>query len=343
MKVSNLLPVVPVISSVLGSPIGLEKRGVSGGNVISLLPGDYPRVTKLSDGSYLGAGHLTVFTSENANFWTSIGDVTADGLNKDIGNTFPYQSPDGTYWAAYRNHDKQGSGYSTYRITLSKYDNGWQYLSEPIVVGNVNGGTGLGVWEPFLRTASDGKTTQLYYSRELAGDHQQNVLRTTTDGINWSDEIVVSNGIGFNGENRRDGMTGVAQYDDNPDHLIAVFESLNGNSDEYIGSVTSTDGGNTWNQDTRATVHSPAANFRIGAPQVIKVGEKLVVSFQSSPSAGAGTPNSARFIYGSTGTSNQWSGLNNAGTGQWNGLTDIDDSTFLYEVGDGEVKKYSLS
>jgi len=175
---------------------------------------------------------------------------------------------------AYRNHIKSSTGeYTTFRISISySDDNGstWTDLSTPAS----QPGPGNGIWEPFLRNAQDGKTLQLYYSSENSGADQDSLMRTSTDGgCTWTEPSVIS------GQDRisRDGMLGVAVICDT--QLIAVFESEQ-NGLFTIDSVRSPDDGKTWGD--RRRVYTPVgANNNAGAPQVVNVAGKLVVSFMT--------------------------------------------------------------
>ena len=131
-----------------------------------------------------------------------------------------------------------------------------------------------GNWEPFLRNAQDGKTLQLYYSRENSAADQDSLMRTSTDGgRSWTTATVIS------GQDRtsRDGMLGVAAV--RGSDLIAVFESEQ-NGLFAIDSIRSRDDGRTWGERGRLYTPTGTAN-NAGAPQVVNVGGTLVVSFMT--------------------------------------------------------------
>lgn len=327
----------------LGLPVSLEKRDPAQSPIRGQLVGGYPRAIKLDNGQFLGTsgggtGGVKAFLSWDGFSWDPIGGaVTVGGAANDRTNGFPYQRPgDGKYLVAYRDHDVKNGVDTVWRITISEYDvDRWNYLSNADV--KTNEGSETGDWEPFLRTSSDGSTIQLFYSHELSANVQYNVMKTSNDGgKSWSD-VATTVSDGDNGT-RRDGMVGVAEIDS--EHLIAVFESLSTQSGTqgYIGSVESFDGGKTWDQQTRTVVHQPADGATIGAPQILKVGNNLVVSFQSNGPSGGSID--ARLIYKPV-SEDKWSDLITVmPSSEWNGLTAIDDSSFLYLCGNGVVERW---
>lgn len=347
MKLINLISLIPVLDSTTSHPITLQRRDLAQDSSFNgrIGNGDYPRVTKLDDSTFLGtlgSTNIQAFHSSDGSSWTPSGRVVSgDAKTQDISNGFPYERPDGTYIVAYRNHGQDGDPNKVWRITISQYNGRqWTWLADPVV--NKNNGVQNGNWEPFLRTAPDGKTIQLFYSHELNNNLQKNYMRTSSDnGKTWSDPITVCDPERDGEGNRRDGMIGVAQYDDNQ-HLIAVFESLNGD-DTYIGSVESTDGGQTWG--TRQHVLDPADGYKVGAPQIVKVGSNFIVSFFCNRDQGNFDYSNleGRLIHRPT-DGNSWDEgtmVTAAGASSpWNGLTAIDDSSFFYLSGDGSVSKW---
>lgn len=187
---------------------------------------------------------------------------------------YPLQLPSGRILVAYRNHVKSPTGeYLNFRISISYSDDHgstWAPLCDPASdPGPVNGN-----WEPFLRNAQDGKTLQIYYSRENSAADQDSLMRTSIDGgQTWSTATVIS------GQDRlsRDGMLGVAVV--RGSELIAVFESEQ-NGLFAVDSIRSRDDGQTWGD--RRRVYTPTGtNNNAGAPQVVNVGGTLVVSFMT--------------------------------------------------------------
>lgn len=350
MKFLNIFSLTAALNLVTGLPISLEKRDLTQQPLphgLITAGGNYPRATKLNDNSYLatnGAGTISVFKSSDATVWWPSGSVASAEQGEQVGNGFPYQTPDGKTLVAYRNHGPNQGDNKVWRITISEYDGtNWKHLADPVV--NNSNNQEIGDWEPFLRTGSDG-SIQLYYSHELNNQVQQNYLITSSDGgKNWSNPpIVVSDG---DGSSRRDGMIGVAPYDDNANNLIAVFESLDGDN-SYIGSVQSSDGGKTWGN--RQKVHVPDVNnFKVGAPQIVKVGNNHVVSFQSNVHPGQLKDSddfAARLVtkpISKPVVQESWSAMKTAGDhSMWNGLLANDDSSFFLLQGTGEVQKWTL-
>lgn len=260
------------------------------GAEVTVQAGTYPRANYLADGSIISA--FTAFANGNSiitiarstdegDSWTEIGTV-AQGptATTDIDNPYPFQLPSGRILVAFRNHDRSNGVYTFFRITICySDDNGatWAYLSTPASdPGSVHGN-----WEPFLRLAEDGKTLQLYYSRENSAADQDSLMRTSTDGgATWTSATVIS---GADTDNTRDGMLGVTRVSGN--NLIAVFESETNGGKFSVYYITSSDDGATWSN--RKPVYAPSG-FNAQAPQVTNVGGTLVASFQTDEDGGSG-------------------------------------------------------
>ncbi|KAF2110855.1 glycoside hydrolase family 93 protein [Lophiotrema nucula] len=305
--------------------------------------GTYPRATKLADGSLLGiytnfaGGNNTLITAKSTNggaSWTAIGQVdTGVSTAKDIDNGFLHQLSSGDHkgriLAAFRNHDrKAGGGYSFYRITIcSSDDNGktWNFLQTP--ASDPGGVTGN--WEPFIQDALDG-SLQLYYSRETATDDQDSLLRRSTNGgADWSSAQVISG----TGVTARDGMLGVTRISANSQSKLAIFESgVNGRF--TLHTVRSDNDGTDWSS-TRSLVYG-SAGHNAGAPQIIRVGTKLVASFGTDEDGGVWPEGSIKLLVSTDqGTSWNYKTTVHGVPGYWAGLTELDDSSFLvlYESG----------
>lgn len=184
--------------------------------------GVYMRVTRLNDGSLLGgsAAHdgpnrvlRASKSTDNGNSWHVVGTVDSQpAASHDLDNAFPLQLPCGRILFAFRNHDLGGDKKPTYfRLTVCYSDDGganWKYLSQ-IDERPRNGVNGL--WEPFLRVAKDG-SVQAYYSSENNPGDQDNLMRISHNGgQSWSGPRPVS---GTDRDGSRDGMTGVAEVND---------------------------------------------------------------------------------------------------------------------------------
>lgn len=314
--------------------------------------GTYPRSNRLSDGSLIAT--YTTFSNGNNQIafarskdggasWTFIGTAaTRPSASGDLDNPYALQLPSGRLLVAYRNHDKDSStgAYKLFRITISYSDDSgatWKYLSDP--ASDPAGPNGN--WEPFLRNALDG-SLQLYYSRENAQNDQDNLMRTSTDGgRTWSTSRVVS-GASLTS---RDGMIGVATASGS--NLIAVFESTE-NGRYRINSVTSSDDGKTWGNRTR--VYTPTGNGNnAGAPQVINVGETLVISFMTDEDTQLGqwTSGASSKVITSVDGGATWEKkiVVFAAQADWPGMVALDESNFLYlsDAGGAKSQRVALS
>lgn len=103
--------------------------------------GVYPRLTELSDGSFLacytvigdGTKTLTVSKStDGANTFSPLGTIAES--TGDLDNCYLLQLANGDVVAAFRNHDETSAGvYTFYRITTSISTDGgasWEFLSQ---------------------------------------------------------------------------------------------------------------------------------------------------------------------------------------------------------------------
>ena len=261
--------------------------------------GTYPRANKLADGSILGvytafSGGDNVITTakstDNGASWQRLGEVTRGASNaNDIDNPYVLQLPTGRILCAFRNHSKDPAtgAYTYFRITVTYSDDkgrSWAYLSTPASdVGPI-----IGSWEPFLRLARDG-SLQLYYSRENSATDQDSLERLSTDGgKTWSAAKTISG----NAITARDGMLGVATISGS--NLIAVFETES-TGVFNIMSITSADDGRTWS-NRRMVYASTGTGNSAGAPQIINVGGRLVVSFQTSEDSNLGQTGAYTYV-----------------------------------------------
>ncbi|KAH8893096.1 hypothetical protein GQ53DRAFT_622472, partial [Thozetella sp. PMI_491] len=251
-------------------------------------PGTYPRAFKLHDGSLLacytrwpgdGTQLLTTARSYDGGWnWTPVGSVaTEPQMTRDLDNCYIHQLPNGRLLAAFRNHDRNslsGGPWYYYRLVMAYSDNNgndWVFLNLPAESPT----PGLGLWEPFMLDGLDG-SLMLFYSREtnVDGSDQDSIMKRSYDGgVTWGAEQTISGG----GRQGRDGMQGVVRMDGS--NLMAVFESLD--PDVGITSVTSSDDGHTWG-NRRTVYKSTVSGSSQGAPQISKIANKLVVSFQTN-------------------------------------------------------------
>ncbi|KAF2791256.1 glycoside hydrolase family 93 protein [Melanomma pulvis-pyrius CBS 109.77] len=299
--------------------------------------GTYPRATKLADGSLLGVyTHFdggnsiitTVKSTDNGASWTPIGVVdSAPSATRDLDNGYVHQLPNGNIVCGFRNHDKDSNGKFTYfRITICGSEDGgvtWKFLSQ--AAEDPAGPNGN--WEPFFETALDG-SLQVYYSRENAGNDQDSLLRRSTDGgVTWTSAQTIS------GEDvtARDGMLGVARIAADSPTKLAIFES--GAPGFTVHTVRSEDDGVTWG--SRSLVYE-APGKDVGAPQIVRVGSKLVASFGTNEDGGD-WPAGALKVMVSVDGGRTWGDKTTVHglPAMWSGLLALDDQSFLalYESG----------
>ncbi|CAI6342427.1 unnamed protein product [Periconia digitata] len=304
--------------------------------------GSYPRAIHLANGNLLGTytrwdqGNntlVTVLSTDNGQTWSPHGEIaTEPTATHDLDNPYVHHLPNGQVLAAFRNHDRDETGWTHYRIIVSvSSDLGktFTYLSTA-----AEAPAGPGVWEPFMQTALD-DSVQLYYSKEVSnGGGQDSIIVTSRDnGKTWSEETV------FTGQavGSRDGMIGVAPISDRSRTKVAIFET----GDTAVSPthftvmvVRTEDDGVTWG-DERIPVYEPQG-FEAGAPQIIRVGERLVASFGSNEKGGV-WPQGALEVMVSRDGGLSWGDKTvvKERPAMWSGMIHVDDDSFLalYESG----------
>ncbi|KAF2737431.1 glycoside hydrolase family 93 protein [Polyplosphaeria fusca] len=317
------------------SALGIAQVPTKSGNAVAIgSPGSYPRATKLKDGSLLAIyersdGGNTIMTTarstNNGASWANIGTVdSGDSSKKDIANGFVHQLPSGNILAAFRNHDRiDRDTYSFYRITVcNSSDNGatWSYLSTP---ASDPGDRKEGNWEPFMKDSLDG-TLELYYSRENPEGDQDSLLRRSTDGgKSWSTAQTISG----QGLSTRDGMLGVARIAPNSPTEIAIFEAgLNGLF--TVNTIRSSNDGTNWTRDPNPVY--AVSGKSAGAPQIIRVGNRLVASFGTNEGGGAWPEDGAINLLVSRDNGQSWGDKTFIDQpAHWAGLLALDDTSFL--------------
>ncbi|KAI2641399.1 glycoside hydrolase family 93 protein [Hypomontagnella submonticulosa] len=257
--------------------------------------GTYPRLTRLSDGGILGVSTygdgsdkvLRVSRSDDdGNTFTIIGEVARS--SGDLDNGFLIQLPSGAILAAFRNHDLDANRAATYyRITVCRSDDGgrtWSFSAQ----ASEHAASGYnGMWEPFLRIGRDGGI-QLTWSEELGQNNQETFRAVSHDeGKTWTAPVNLR--LHSTSQQFRDGMQGIVSVRDTngQDILIMVFEVKDG-ANFYLGTVTSTDDGNTWG--SRNTIYRPSQH-NAGAPQIASIGNNLAVVFMTDEDTAAGSLN----------------------------------------------------
>ena len=310
----------------------------SGDAVVFGKSGTYPRAVHLADGSLLGAytrsdgGNSTITTvrsTDNGASWEPLGAVaTQVTATHDLDNPYVHQMPNGDILAAFRNHDLgngRGNPPTYHRITVCTSDDKgktWKYLSTPMEMP-----AGPGVWEPFMQTGLD-DGIQLYYSKETTDGGQDSIVRTSYDnGLSWTGEQVFTG----QGTNARDGMLGVAPVADRSATKVAIFESgdINVSPTHFtVWAVKTTDDGKTWGSK-RYPVFTPSGS-QAGAPQIVRVGSRLVASFGTNEEGGA-WPQGALAVMVSVDEGESWKDKTtvHANPAMWSGMIALDDESFL--------------
>ncbi|KAG7284647.1 hypothetical protein NEMBOFW57_009255 [Staphylotrichum longicolle] len=241
------------------------------------VPGTYPRLCRLSDGSILagfttfepdGTHILSVARSDDGgSTFQPHGEVARSP--GDCDNLFLLELPDmgtdlPTVLAAFRNHDLDEEGKPTYfRITVCESRDGgqsWNFLSQAFEKE-----APFGLWEPFLRVARESGEVHLFFSQEMDVDDQDTMVARSADGgATWSTPVCVTG----EGEKLRDGSVGVAESCDpvsRSEALVLVMETTR-RGKFSIEAVVSLDGGETFG--SRHVVYEPREGRNAGAPQI---------------------------------------------------------------------------
>ncbi len=233
----------------------------------------YPRAIKLRNGTLMAAFAsfepevaISLSTSSDSGAsWTPYGTVISAPASEylQLNNPFLFQTPSGRLLCAFRAHsmvpelmnaeEKPGGlneNYRYYRLKIHYSDDmgrSWSYLSTPVE----EQGPRNGLWEPFIRMSNAGEL-QFYYSREVNGRDQDNLMRVSSDGgLSWSEPVYVSGGD----RETRDGMMGIQELSLGSGHLMAVFESVEEKGDGTVflarfevWTAQSRDDGKTWGE-----------------------------------------------------------------------------------------------
>ncbi|KAL1972782.1 hypothetical protein VTN31DRAFT_6324 [Thermomyces dupontii] len=247
------------------------------------ISGTYPRLARLHDGSILAGytrreGNLRILeiskSHDSGQTFAKIGEVTRS--HGDTDNLFLLEVAPGTVLAAFRNHDLGPGGYTYFRITVCRSQDGgrsWHYLSQA-----AEKRAPLGLWEPFMRMGQEGEV-QMTFSQEFAHDDQRTMMVVSYDqGTSWTKPRCIE---GAN--NRlRDGMTGIAETFDQilrKPVLVMVFETTR-YGPFNIEAVLSYDDGKTWGY--RQEVYNPPRGHNAGAPQICSFGDgSMAVAFMT--------------------------------------------------------------
>lgn len=325
---------------------------------------------------------LRVVQSNNTGqSWDVVGSVASGPTaTQELDNAFVLQiEARGRILYAFRNHDKDSAtgDYTYYRLTVSYSDDfgaTWSYLSQ--VSERAATATNNGLWEPFLRLASDGTTIQCYYSSEDAADDQNNFMKYSTDGgSTWSDEVAVSGQDVIS----RDGMTGVAVVSGETlmsvPHALPSYYYLALHSEQPTGTrqvldlltsqryyrcvfentedgpfsiryVLSYDDGMTWNKSTRNILYDPSNSVSTAqAPSVINVAGTLVASFMTNEDTPSDTDGDAdggtfKLVTASASSSPElvWADKTSISTeAHWPGLHALEGTDFLALYGSDAI------
>lgn len=252
------------------------------------------------------SARILCFRSNNGGTsWFECGVVAADpDTRTDIGDSALVRLQGGEILCSYRHnraHDpNRGQEYSI-RVAVSR-DEGATWQPHSTVAENRGGPAGL--WSSFLLQRCDG-TLQCYFDDEVTPwkegfqRHQWLTMKTwDTTRNEWKDPVTVSRSHNKDYLSR-DGMCSATELPDGS--LVCVFEGVRviPPHKSVVRSVTSTDGGRTWNWSTagRKMVYAPRDHmYNAIAPWLIRLksGALLCVFSTDEDRLVPDTPSSGR-------------------------------------------------
>lgn len=254
---------------------------------------------QLPDGTVLGVRHVTregqrlfVVTKSNdaGRTWAEHATVARDTGDTDLGDGHMLRLGDGKLWCSFRRNKAP----RTYAIEVAEStDDGATWQNHSVVDtshvqpddARPNGAWrrrhSRGLWASFLLQRSDG-TIQCYYDDERtpfehgSAGHQWVTMKTwDAQRRSWVDPVVVSRAP--RDELSRDGMASVVELPGG--RLLATIESVQVKPPHanLIRSVTSDDGGSSWNWADRGVVYAPKGDFMALAPWTIRTRGGLLI------------------------------------------------------------------
>jgi hypothetical protein len=202
--------------------------------------------------------------------WAEHGTVARDVPGTDLGDGHLLRlRDDGRLWCSYRRNKvpRDAGAAKTYAIEVAESSDGgatWRPHSV-VATSHVDAnstGPSRGLWASFLLQRSDG-TVQCYYDDERTPfdhdrpGHQWVTMKTWDPAAGtWASPVTVSRAPGD--DLSRDGMPSVVELPGG--RLLATVESVGVKRPHpnLVRSVTSDDGGQTWNWRDRGVVYRPA-------------------------------------------------------------------------------------
>jgi len=262
--------------------------GITWEEAKDIIPGNYPRMAELKDGSLMltfehgikdGVAISFVKSFDDGVTWSKPTQIAFTTNGHDFANAFPLQLQNGRILVAFRDHIPLPNKDVNYRLPVyASDDNGktWHYYS--IVEDYKKTSHYLdGVWEPIFLQLPNGEL-QCYYAD--GRDHGIVMRYSKDNGKTWSKKKIKVATC-----KKGDGMPGIVQL---PDGTIVVdFES--GETDKQLVVVRcafSKDNGRTWTKKRplvyEAHNKSGKAKWSAAAPAIAQLKDgRLIASFQT--------------------------------------------------------------
>lgn len=249
----------------------------------------YPRMIELDNGDWLLSFDTNedgedvkvklVRSSDQGQTWEDpITIIEEQGY--DIANAQMLQLDNGELWMAYRSVSQNEGMYQTELNVRVSNDSGknWKALSNGVIDSD-EAYTFNGVWEPHLGYIGDQVAVMYAHDgpSEVGSTGYQNILMKTWENDEWSEQIVVSDGVrNFS----RDGMPVWLQMDTG--EYIMVFEASNRQSHPFVIKYETSSDGLDWS-DSRNVIYVPEGEGKkSGAPYIEILGNgTLFAGFQT--------------------------------------------------------------
>ncbi|MBO4356465.1 MAG: exo-alpha-sialidase, partial [Clostridia bacterium] len=251
------------------------------GKLTNPVPGGYPRIYALQDGTLLLAvDGMTVYRSTDDGLTWGNG-VHASQDYKNTANAALYQTEDGTIYLAFRApfYEENGAFNSSIQVSYST-DNGYTWEHHSTLYENYEEtGVYKGVWEPHFGMMN-GKLTCFYANDSTNVTKYQNIeyLQWDEEAQEWGNRTIVYNGE----ENQsRDGMP-VWQQLSTGEYVCVVEAWDKENNDRFCVKLSWSEDGVNWSRPVAVMRPDNKASY-CAAPYIVELPTgQILISCQTT-------------------------------------------------------------